>query len=358
VLQPEDYAFITPAFSAIARTMFNDPAMPGRSARDAAIYREASPSVVLIFAGDSLGSGVIVSETQILTNWHVIAGQTRVGVVFKPEMEGATPQPEDMRKGIVVKWDDMADLALVEVLDMPEAHGPIPLGDADAIAVGLDVHAIGHPDGQQWTYTKGIISQYRIGYEWTYPGDDRAHRGNVIQTQTPINPGNSGGPLLDEDGALVGINSFGGGGEGLNFAVSIDEIEAFLAREGNREAERMVAETPASCDQPVILESSRSEDDIADIKVLDMDCNGTSDAAVWIPDDKNEPIEFMLDRDEDGNADAWLYDDGQNGSWELSFWDDDLDGEPELVGHHKNGDPSPAMFEAYDNWEQRMAAAE
>jgi len=110
--------------------------------------------------------------------------------------------------------------------------------------------------------------------------------------------------LLDENGALVGINSFGGTGEYLNFAVAIDEIEAFLAREGNREAERMVAEPAETCERPVILESSRSGDGSADIKVLDMDCNGTSDAAVWIPDDTNEPIELMIDRNEDGNADA------------------------------------------------------
>jgi len=157
--QPDDYAFITPAFSAAARTSFSDPAMPGRSARDAAIYRGASPSVVLIFAADGLGSGVIISEDRILTNWHVIAGETKVGVVFKPETEGAMPGPEDMRKGIVVKWDEVADLALIEVADIPAGREPIPMGDLDTVAVGLDVHAIGHPDGQQWTYTKGIISQ-------------------------------------------------------------------------------------------------------------------------------------------------------------------------------------------------------
>ncbi len=123
--------------------------MPGRSARDAAIYREASPSVVLIFAADGLGSGVIISENRILTNWHVIAGETSVGVVFKPDVEGAAPQREDIAKGVVVKWDEVADLALTEVEAIPEGRGPIPMGDPDSIAVGLDVHAIGHPDGQQ-----------------------------------------------------------------------------------------------------------------------------------------------------------------------------------------------------------------
>jgi hypothetical protein len=30
----------------------------------------------------------------------------------------------------------------------------------------------------------------------------------VIQTQTPINPGNSGGPLLGDDVAVIGVNTF------------------------------------------------------------------------------------------------------------------------------------------------------
>ena len=53
--------------------------------------------------------------------------------------------------------------------------------------VGADVHAIGHPQGQTWTYTKGLISQVRPDYQWG------PHKADVIQTQTPINPGNSGG---------------------------------------------------------------------------------------------------------------------------------------------------------------------
>jgi S1-C subfamily serine protease len=38
--------------------------------------------------------------------------------------------------------------------------------------------------------------------------DAAEHKATVIQTQTPINPGNSGGPLLDDDVAVIGVNTF------------------------------------------------------------------------------------------------------------------------------------------------------
>jgi S1-C subfamily serine protease len=77
------------------------------------------------------------------------------------------------------------------------------------------------PTGEAWTYTTGVISQYRRAYEWQAEGDPIKHKADIIQTQTPINPGNSGGPLLGDTGNLIGVNSFKASGEGLNFAVSV-----------------------------------------------------------------------------------------------------------------------------------------
>jgi S1-C subfamily serine protease len=80
------------------------------------------------------------------------------------------------------------------------------------------------PQARRGPNTTGVISQYRQAYEWQVEGDPIKHRADIIQTQTPINPGNSGGPLLSDSSSLIGVNSFKAGGEGLNFAVSVDEV--------------------------------------------------------------------------------------------------------------------------------------
>jgi serine protease Do len=51
-----------------------------------------------------------------------------------------------------------------------------------------------------------------------------------IQTDASINPGNSGGPLVNVDGALVGITTFivsqSGGSQGLGFAIPVAVVKA------------------------------------------------------------------------------------------------------------------------------------
>ena len=62
------------------------------------------------------------------------------------------------------------------------------------IRVGQDAHAVGHPKGNYWSYTKGYISQIKQNYKWNYQ-DQTKYNADVIQTQTPINPGNSRRPF-------------------------------------------------------------------------------------------------------------------------------------------------------------------
>jgi len=53
----------------------------------------------------------------------------------------------------------------------------------------------------------------------------------VIQHTAPISPGNSGGPLFNEQGYVVGINTFlAEGGQNLNFAIPIDYVKSELGK--------------------------------------------------------------------------------------------------------------------------------
>ena len=207
-----------------------------RGDKDVSVYRAASPAVVLVLSESSVGSGAIIdSKGHVITNWHVVKSEPRVIVLFKPK-DGAELTKDLAFWATVVKVDQVTDLALLRIDRPPKTFSFLRLGDISTLAVGQDVHAIGHPEGEVWTYTKGIISQIRNRYKWTL-GEGLAHEARVIQTQTPINPGNSGGPLLDDSARLIGINSFQSGtGEGINYAVAVDAVEAFLKMPGSRQA--------------------------------------------------------------------------------------------------------------------------
>jgi len=207
-----------------------------RSGPGAKVLREAAPGVVLVLTNQGRGSGVVLSQQgEIITNWHVIDGAKWIGVFLKPP--AGQPLSPSFYEARLVRIDQIADLALIQLRHAPSNLTALPLGDGRSIEVGSSVHAIGHPEGAYWTYTQGVISQVRADYRWT--GDDKVqHVATVVQTQTPINPGNSGGPLLDDNANVIGVNSFRApGNEGLNFAIGVDEIKRFLRTSASRVAE-------------------------------------------------------------------------------------------------------------------------
>src|SRR5665213_2645903 len=202
------------------------------------------------------------------------------------------PSTQDIHVGHVIRRDEIADLALVQVQDAPSDVPIVAIGKTDSVEIGDDVHAIGHPTGEDWTYTKGIVSQIRRDYKWTGDEDHLTHEATVIQTQTPINPGNSGGPLIDNDLQIVGINSFKSEGEGLNFAVSADDINSFLSRNQDRTVAVAAPTTPQTCSW-TILSQKASSDPPGTIQVLDARCSGFSNLAKFIPSDPTAPIYYL-----------------------------------------------------------------
>jgi serine protease Do len=118
----------------------------------------------------------------------------------------------------VVGTQPSIDLALLKI----DATGlpTLPLQPSAAVRQGELVFAIGSPQGLASTVTMGVVSSAARQVDTPTP---LATPLLLIQTDASINPGNSGGPLVNVDGALVGINTFiltqSGGSQGLGFAI-------------------------------------------------------------------------------------------------------------------------------------------
>jgi S1-C subfamily serine protease len=326
---------------AVMRRLEPDARAATRGPKDVEVYAAAAPSVVLVVSEKMLGSGVLVAPNRIVTNLHVVGADKSVGVIFKPAEEGVKVSEKDARPAKVIRRDEVADLALLEIESAPEGVKPLALGDLASVKVGADVHAIGHPTGETWTYTRGIVSQVRKDYEWA--AEDRLPRkATVIQTQTPINPGNSGGPLIDDTLSVVGLNTFGSDGEGLNFAVSADDVKAMIARDSDRwiDPETRAA---ALCESVVVAEE-RSRKPRGVTYDIDDDCDGEGNFAMMIPDSKRDPIYFVFDDDRDGKIDSILFDVGHDETIDFGLYDKDGDGEPDLRGDFRPGEDAPYRY--------------
>src|SRR6266851_2984287 len=325
-----------------------------RGTKSVQLYRQVSPAVVLIATERAIGSGTLLNmQGDILTNWHVVDGSPSVGVIFKPTQEGQKITRADVRPAKVVRVDEVADLALVRVSLVPDRIVPVALGEPAEIVVGADVHAIGHPTGEAWTYTMGVISQVRRSYKWTSE-DRREHEASVIQTQTPINPGNSGGPLLTDDGRLIGVNSFKAQGEGLTFAVALDEVTRFLSSTSTTRFASATAANPpavasAKCDAKVIYQGMRKTEGY-EVTGVDLDCDGRADVEFRMPIQKSKPLMAAFDTNADGKVDVLVFSYKRDWKWNFSFLDTDFDGEWDLVGYHETGEMTATRYEPYSVW--------
>ncbi len=180
----------------------------------------------------ALGSGFIISpDGLILTNAHVVRDAKRVMVKLADRREFEAK---------VLGIDTVSDIAVLRI----DAQGlpTVRVGDADQLAVGDYVLAIGQPYGFEESASAGIVSAKGR----SLPGDSYV---SFIQTDVAVNPGNSGGPLFDSSGAVVGINSQiysnTGGYEGVSFAIPINvalHVEDQIVNKGKVEHARLGVE--------------------------------------------------------------------------------------------------------------------
>jgi serine protease Do len=193
-------------------------ALPLRSVRD--LVSQLGESVVQVRTPGGLGSGFFINEDGfLLTNFHVIEGETQISVEVYHQTQGELER-KTYKQVRIIAMNKFGDLALlkIEEKDAPKFK-PLLLGSADALAVGEGVFAIGSPLGLERTVTEGILST-----------KNRQMGGDLyLQTTTQINPGNSGGPLFNLRGEVVGVTNMKiTFGEGLGFAIPVESVRYFL----------------------------------------------------------------------------------------------------------------------------------
>ncbi len=193
-----------------------------------AVAQRVLPSVVQLQVqgprGAGEGSGMVLSaDGLLLTNNHVVEAAATGGRVVALFQDGTSVPAQ------IVGRDPSSDLAVLRAQGV-SGLTPVALGNSDSLRVGQQVVAFGAPLGLGGTVTTGIISALNravsVGQD---SGASEATVLSAVQTDAAINPGNSGGPLVDMQGAVIGINSAiattgaQGGSIGVGFAVPVNQ---------------------------------------------------------------------------------------------------------------------------------------
>ena len=191
---------------------------PERPVRE--LVAKLGESVVQVRTPGGLGSGFFITEEgDLITNFHVIEGETKISVEVYQQKKGQLERKnyKDVR---IIAINKFADLAILKVEDAgAPKFARVLLGDTERTAVGERLFAIGSPLGLERTVTEGILST-----------KTRQMGGDLyLQTTAQINPGNSGGPLFNLRGEVVGVNNMKVTfGEGLGFSIPVEQVKWFL----------------------------------------------------------------------------------------------------------------------------------
>jgi S1-C subfamily serine protease len=169
----------------------------------------------------SIGSGFMVDGAgHIVTNQHVVdrAADLKIEVLTH---DGKT------HRARFVTGDDKTDLAFIKI----ETDKPLPFVDLNHLSpnlLGQTVMVVGNALGYGSSISRGVLSGVKRDItieEITYS--------DLLQTDAAINPGNSGGPVIDINGALVGVSSAkmaftpqGVPTQGLGFAIPGETVRA------------------------------------------------------------------------------------------------------------------------------------
>ena len=180
----------------------------------------------------STGSGVVIGDGFVLTNYHVVEKADRLEITVTDEA-GETTQ----YAASIVAWDENLDAAVIYA---PDCKLPaVTLGDSDKLLVGDWAICIGNPLGFAKTTTVGVVSALNRGIEsesYDKYGRKETINNAMIQVDAAINSGNSGGGMFSVTGELMGIPTLkytgsyysGASVEGIGMCIPVNAVKPLI----------------------------------------------------------------------------------------------------------------------------------
>ena len=178
------------------------------------IFRKINPAIVYITgktgAGEEpLGIGFIVNKSGVIfTSLHIfLTYKIKIPEEISVKLKDGKIYSVDS----ILFWDANMDLC---VLKINAENSPfVSLEDSSKFDSGEKIYVINSNLDSECTLTSGMISGKG---DWPF---------NWFKVNALLSPGNSGGPVINSQGKVIGmLIILDEGGQNINFAVSINEI--------------------------------------------------------------------------------------------------------------------------------------
>ncbi len=229
------------------------------------VYKDSDGNEVAIQGG----TGFLINENTVLTCAHVVDIAAETDTLLQ-ELYGANYNKNNLSLQVVVSGDvtiaatikkesRAGDYAIVNLNETIGNRVPVALGDSDSVEATQLVYALGFPASvaslqNKNTYTSSdvTITDGKVSKLNSSDGVDYVQHGAILTD------GNSGGPLVDESGAVVGINK--GQYDNYYYAISINQVKEVL------DALEISYSTTVSTNKPVVEEPTEEKTEAPTVK--------------------------------------------------------------------------------------------
>ncbi len=171
------------------------------------LAEQVGPAVVGIGQRWGVGSGIVIGSGQVLTNAHNLRDEETTVSFSDGRIATGEPAGVDVDGDLAVVSVDTGDIKPLEWA----SNGWTP-------DVGRFVFAMSNPGGRGLRVTFGTIT----ATERSFRGPRGRRIAGSLEHTAQLLPGSSGGPVIDANGALLGLNT-NRLGEGFYLAIPADQ---------------------------------------------------------------------------------------------------------------------------------------